>query len=78
MLYEVTLSQTDLDLHDRIRMTSRVDRFYVEVLKNIQEDRLFEQHKEYKVDEIGLLWFKEIQYVQEEGDIRTSILTEFH
>ena len=35
MLYEVTLRQTDSDLHDRIRKDSRVDCFYVEVLKNI-------------------------------------------
>ena len=51
MLYEVTLSQIDLDLHGRIITISRVDRFYVGVLKNIQEDRLFKQQKEYKVDE---------------------------
>ena len=43
MLYEVTLRQTDSDLHDRIRTTSRVDHFYVVVLKKIQEDRLFQQ-----------------------------------
>ena len=43
MLYEVTLSQTDWDLHYRIRMKSKAYRFYVEVLKNIQEDRLFQQ-----------------------------------
>ena len=52
MFYEVTLILTDLDLHNKIRMTSRVDHFYVEVLKNIQEDMLFQQHKEYKVDKI--------------------------
>ena len=78
MLYEVTLSQTNSDLHDRIRMKSRVDRFYVEVLKKIQEDRLFQQQKEYKVEEIGLLWSKEILYVPKGGDIRSNILTEFH
>ena len=42
MLYEVTLSQTDSDLHEIIRMTNRVDPFYVEILKKVQEDRLFE------------------------------------
>ena len=46
MLYEVTLIQTNLDFHDRIIMERRVDRFYVEVLKNIQEDSLFQQQKE--------------------------------
>ena len=35
MLYEVTLSQTDSDLHDRIRTTNKVDHFYFEVLKKI-------------------------------------------
>ena len=43
MLYEVTLSQSNSFLHERIRMTSKVDRFYVEFLKTIQEDRLFQQ-----------------------------------
>ena len=42
MLYEVNLIQTDLDLHNRIITTSRVDHFYVGVLKKIQEDRLFQ------------------------------------
>ena len=58
-------------------MTSRVDRFYVDVHKNIQEDRLLQKQKESKVDETGLLWSKERLYVLEEGDIRSSILTEF-
>ena len=46
MLYEVTLRQADSNLHDRIRMTSSIDRFYFEVFKNIQEDRLFQEQKE--------------------------------
>ena len=45
MLYEVNLSQTDLDLHERIRTTNRVDPFHVEILKKVQEDRLFQQQK---------------------------------
>ena len=49
MLYEVTLSQTDSDLHKRIIMNNGVDPFYVEILKKVQEDRLFHQQKEYKV-----------------------------
>ena len=75
MIYEVTLSQTDLDFHKSIRMSNRVDPFYVEILKKFQEDRLFQQQKEYKVDETGLLWSKERLYILEGGDIRSSILT---
>ena len=55
MIYEVTLSQTDSYLHERIRTTNRADAFYVEILKKVLEDRLFQQQKEYKVDEMGLL-----------------------
>ena len=55
MIYEVTLSQADVDLHENIRTTNKVDLFYVEILKNVQEDRLFQQQKKYKVDESGLL-----------------------
>ena len=51
MLYEVALSQSDSDLHDKIRTKSKVDHFYVESLKNIQEDRIFQQQEEYNVDE---------------------------
>ena len=43
MIYEVTLSQTDLDLHERIRTANGFDPFYVEILKKVQEDRLFQQ-----------------------------------
>ena len=78
MLYEVTLSQTDSDLHERIRKVNGVDPFYVEILKKVQEDRLFQQQKEYKVDETRLLWSKERLYDPEGGDIRSNILTEFH
>ena len=42
MIYEVTLSQTDSDLHERIRMANRFDAFYVDILKKVQEDRLFQ------------------------------------
>ena len=41
MIYEVNLSQTDSDWHERIRMDNRVDPFYVEILNKFQEDRLF-------------------------------------
>ena len=46
MIYEVTLSQTDPDLHERIRAANRVDPFYVEILQKFQEDMLFQQQKE--------------------------------
>ena len=75
MLYEVTLIQTDLDLHDRIRTINLFDCFYVEILKKDEEDRLFQQRKEYKVDETRLLWSKETLYVPEGGDIMSNILT---
>ena len=78
MIYEVTLSQTDSDLHKRIRTANRVDPFYVEILKNFQEDKLFQQQKEYKVDKMGLLWSKERLYVPEVGDIQSNILKKFH
>ena len=45
MIYEVTLSQTNANLHERIGATNRVDPFYVEILKKVQEDRLFQQQK---------------------------------
>ena len=43
MIYEGTLIQPDSNLHERIRTTNRVDPFYVEILKKVQEDRLFQQ-----------------------------------
>ena len=33
MIYEVTLSQIDAYLHEKIRVANRVDPFYVEILK---------------------------------------------
>ena len=78
MIYEVTFIQTNLCLHERIRTTNRVDPFYVEIFKKVQEDRLFQEQKEYKVYETGLLWSKERLYILEGGDIKSSILTEFH
>ena len=63
MIYEVTLSQTDADLHERIRAANGVDPFYVEILKKVQEDRLFQKQKEYKVDESRLLWSKDRLYI---------------
>ena len=63
MIYEVNLSQSDLDLHVRIRKTNKVDPFYVEILKKVQDDRLFQQQKKYKVDGTWILWSKERLYV---------------
>ena len=56
MIYEVTLSQTDANLHETIRTTNKVDPFYVEILKKIQEYRLFQQQKEYKVGGLSTPW----------------------
>ena len=78
MIYEVTLSQTNLDLHKKFGTTNRVDPFYVAILKKFEEDKLFQQQKEYKVDEIGLLWSKERLYILEGGDIQSNIFMEFH
>ena len=78
MIYKVTLSQTDAYLHENIRAANRVNPFYVEILKKFHEDRLFQQQKEYKVNESGLLWYKYRFYVPEVGDLRSSILMEFH
>ena len=35
MLYEATLSQTDSELHERIRMANGVDPFYAKILKKV-------------------------------------------
>ena len=78
MIYDVTLSQTDADLHANIRIANKVDPFYVEILKKVQEDWLFQEQKEYKVDDFRLLWSKDRLYVPDGGYIRSSILTEFH
>ena len=78
MIYEVTLSQTDADLHERIRAANGVDPCYVEILKKVQEDRLFQQQKQYKVYESRILWSKDRLYVPEGGDLRSNILMEFH
>ena len=43
MIYEVTLSQTDAYLHERIRVADGVDPFFVEIIKKFQEDKLFWQ-----------------------------------
>ena len=69
MICDVTLSQTDANLHENIRAANRVDPFYLDFLKKFQEDRLFQQQKEYKVDESGLLWSKERLYIAEGGEI---------
>ena len=63
MIYEVTLIQIDAEFHDRIRVANRVDPFHVKILKKVQEDKLFQQQKEYKVDECRLLWYKDHLYV---------------
>ena len=78
MIYEVTLSQTDADFHEKIRTTNKVDPFYVEILKKVQDGQLFQQQKEYKVDDFILLWSKDRLYVPDGGEIRSTILTKFY
>ena len=62
----------------KINTGNKVDPFYVEILKKVQEDRLFQQQKEYKVDESRLLWSKDRLYILEGGKNWSSILREFH
>ena len=50
-------------------MSNWIDPFFVEILKKVQKDRFFQQQKEYKVDEYGLLWSKDRLYIWEGGDI---------
>ena len=45
MIYEVNLSKTDADLHERIRAANRIYPLYVEILKKFEEDRLFQQQR---------------------------------
>ena len=78
MIYEVTLSQDDADLHENIITANKVDLVYVEILKKVQEDQLFQQQKEYKVDDFRLLWSKDRLYVSNGAHIWSSILTKFH
>ena len=69
MIYELTPSRTNAYFHENIRIANKVDSFYVEILKKFQEDPLFQQQKEYKVDDSGLLWSKDRLYVPDGGDI---------
>ena len=78
MIYEVTIGQTNSYLHERIRTTNRFDPLYVQIFNKVQEDKFFQQQKEYKLDELGQLWSKEILYVLDGGEIWSNILTEFH
>ena len=73
MIYEVNLSQTDSYLHERIRKSNKVDPFYVEIFKKVQEERLFQYSKGYKADETRLLWSTKILYVSKGGDITSSM-----
>ena len=45
MIYKVTLSQTDVYLHEKIREANGVDPFYVEMLTKVHEGSLFQQQK---------------------------------
>ena len=78
MIYEVTLSQTDADLHENIRVANRVDPFYVDILNKFHQDRLIQQQQEYNVDESWLLWSKYHLYVPEGWNLWSRILIEFH
>ena len=75
MIYEVTLSQNDADLHEKIRTANMFNPFYVEILKKVQDDWLFQQQKEYKVDAFRILWSKDRLDVPYGGDIQSNILT---
>ena len=59
-------------------MANRVYPLYVEILKKVQEAKLFQQQKEYKVDKTRLLWSKGRLYVLKGGEIWSGILMEFH
>ena len=63
MLNEVTKIQTRSDLNDRIRTPIKNDQFYTKISPKMQGNKLFQQKKEYKIDETWLLWSKKRLYV---------------
>ena len=77
-VYEITMSQLESDLMSRIKTSSIHDAEYENLLNKLMKNEVKLNGTEFKVDQKGLIWFKERIYMPNVADLKLFILNEMH
>ena len=72
-VYEITMSKPKGDLLSRIKTTSIHDVEYVNLLNKLQKDEVNLNGTEFRVDQKGLIRYKERIYMPDVADLRLFI-----
>ena len=72
------MSQPKCDMMSRIKKTSIEDCEYENLLNKLLKDKVNLNGTEFKVDQKGLIWFKERVYMPNVVDLKLFILNEMH
>jgi len=75
---EVILSRPKSDLLDKVKAASILDADYSKLLSEIQKTEVNLNGTAFKIDQKGLIWFKDRLYVPKNLDIKLFILNEMH
>ena len=75
---QMMLSQTKSDLLDKVKVASTQDADYSKLLNEIQNTKVNLNGTAFKIDQKGLIWFKDRLYIPKNLDIKLLILNEMH
>ena len=75
---EVILSQPKSDLLDKVKTTSTQDADYTKLVIELQNNEINLNGTAFKVDQKGLICFKDSLYVPKSLEIKLFILNEIH
>ena len=78
VINEVILSQPKSDLLDKVKEASILDADYSKLLSEIQKTEVNLNGTAFKIDQKGLIWFKDRLYIPKNMDIKLFILNEMH
>ena len=77
-VYEITMSQPESDIMNRIKATSIHDVEYENLLNKLLKDEVNLNGTEFKVDEKELIWFKGRLNMPNVAYLKVFILNEMH
>ena len=72
------LSQPKSDLLEKVKTTSTRDVDYTKLFSEIQNNKINLNGTAFKVNQMGLIWFKDRLYIPKNLDIKLFILNEMH
>jgi hypothetical protein len=77
-LFEINISREESDLEQRIRMIGINDRNYTKIMTELQNSTANSDKRDLSIDKKGLLRLKNILYILDSVELKSTILDEVH